>query len=289
LGDQPVADLRALEEAVGQRALPITQVLVFSRDGRPTGSAFVRHAREALISVLPDCRFVGGTSDWFVTLNRERPDTSDLDGIAWSVTPAVHAEDDLTMIEALAAQTAQAITARSFAGAAPLLIGPITLQPNLGPPATSADARHSRQVTAAWTAGSIRAQALGGVRSATYFQTVGADGVVSRESSDPYPCYHVIKAASSWRGWPLRASATSDGLVADALIVQNPVQREDVQGLVMNYTPNPLEVEIVGSKTPTVFALAPWEVQRVRGEALALGAQQPGDWTPVVRWHRVAP
>jgi hypothetical protein len=170
---------------------------------------------------------VGGTDEWFVELNRSRPEPGGLDGIAWSVTPQVHASDELTMVEGLAAQTDQLTTARAFAPGLPLLVGPITLRPG-----GAADPREGSAFAAAWTAGSIAAQAAGGAWGATYGGAV-----------DAAPTAAVLADACRWQGWTRLRSTSSAPLAAQLLAVRGD---EAIEGWVVNLRDAPTRTRVRG-------------------------------------------
>ena len=188
-------------------------------------------------------RVAGGTDDWFVELNRARPDVTDLDGVAWSVTPQVHGSDELTIIEGLAAQTDQLTSARAFADGRSLLVGPVTLRPRSDDP----DPRQGSAFAAAWTAASIAAQAAGGAWSVTYYETHGPGGVVD------FPVFDVLADACRWQGRPRLRSTSSAPLAAQLLVV------EGSEGWLVNLRDKATRVRFDGEMTE----LEPWAVRRV--------------------------
>ena len=85
---------------------------------------------------------------------------------------------------------------------------------------------------AAWTVGSIRAMALGGAQTATYFETVSWRGVMESESGPPvpekfhslpgmlFPVYHVFAALAGFAAGEVLATSSSEALKAQALAVR---------------------------------------------------------------------
>ena len=203
-------------------------------------------------------RIVGGTDDWFVELNRARPDPAGLDGLAWSVTPQVHAGDELTMVEGLAAQTDQLTCARAFAPSLPPLVGPITLRPRYGP--DPIDPRQGSAFAAAWTAGSVAAQAAGGAWSATYFETHGPGGVLDGERT--FPVFDVLADACRWQGWTRLRSTSSAPLAAQLLAVR--ADGSDArEGWLINLRDRPTRVRVNGLGDEASIELDPWAVRGV--------------------------
>ena len=141
----------------------------------------------------------------FVELNRARPDERSVGPVGFAINPQVHAFDNLSLMETLPIHADVVNSARQFSGNRPLVIGPITLRPQLingkvqpgGPPPGPfpiyLDVRQGTRFTAAWTLGSLKYLGEAGAHSATYFETVGWNGVMDAEESGSRPV-----------GWPSR-------------------------------------------------------------------------------------
>jgi hypothetical protein len=117
------------------------------------------------------------TAQNFVDLNRNRQVAPSL---TWGINPQVHAVDELTMIENLAAQADTIVTARSFAPNAEFYIDPV-----LVPPVRNAEG---------WVAVSFSELAQAGAASVSYnqaqsviaqIQAFAPDSVVRATSSHP--------------------------------------------------------------------------------------------------------
>lgn len=271
------AELAALEPLLA--GLPVARVLVFERaEGFSAGagstrSSLVRRAKERLRAAAGDAPFVGGTDGFFADLNRDRPEREGLDGAAWSANPQVHACDDRSLFEGLAAFRPQLDTARSFLGGLPLHVTPVTLHGRYGPypagpPAAdglpgNVDTRQATPIAAAWTLGALKELAEGGAASVTLFETTGWLGVVERDEGNPrpdlfpsrpgatFPVYDVLRELRALRGEELREALSDDPLRVAALAAGD--------GLVLaNLTPRDLEVEVDGR----TLALRGYEVRQ---------------------------
>ena len=105
--------------------MPVRRVLVF-REGEEVAAAhWVSMARERLSVAAPGAAFCGGTNVYFNELNRNRPDTAAMDGVAYSINPQIHAFDEASLTEALEGQAATVTSARAFCGDLPVIVSPV--------------------------------------------------------------------------------------------------------------------------------------------------------------------
>jgi hypothetical protein len=147
-----------------------------------------------------------------------------MDGVSFTINPQVHADDELSLIEAIEAQRDAVVTARRFSSGLPVIISSVTLKPPFNqaateeeaPPDPSAlppavDARQMSLFAAAWTVGSLRALAEGGAESVTYYETLGWRGLMETIQSNPLPAEF-----PAWPGmvfpiyWVFRGLAAAD-------------------------------------------------------------------------------
>jgi hypothetical protein len=199
-------------------------------------------------------------------LNRDRPEIALIDAVAYSVNPQIHAFDELSLAEAVAAQAEQVRSARAFSGALPIVVSPITLRPRFNAVATDpdlastsvglpweVDVRQTSLFGCAWTVGSLKYLAESGAASVTYYETTGWRGLIETEAGSPmpglfpskpgmvFPLYHVFADASAWRGGEVVRCSSSHPLLVSALAVR----RRDVLGLlVANLSAEPRQVTI---------------------------------------------
>jgi D-apionolactonase len=177
-------------------ASPISRLLVFTRGQQVSSPKMTAHARHLCEEHGLRVPVIGGTDGWFAELNRDRPDTSTMDGLVYSVTPQVHTFDEGSIAQSLEAQPETVKTALTFAAGLPILVGPVTLRPRDpieaeppdGGPASlpfSVDPRQSSLFAAAWTVGSISALAQAGATSLTYYETVGCRGIIPGDGPLP--------------------------------------------------------------------------------------------------------
>ncbi len=171
---------------------------------------------ELASELLPQSTIIGGTNAYFAELNRRRPVTRF--PAAFSINPQVHAFDDLSLIENLEAQPETIHSARQFC-AFDLYISPVTLRPRSNPNSTahsiepfdrlpsSVDPRQRTLFGAAWTIGSLaRLLPVPGIKSLTYYETIGWKGLMEGADGNPlpdrfeskpgeiFPVYHIFHA-----------------------------------------------------------------------------------------------
>jgi hypothetical protein len=227
----------------------------------------------------------------FVDLNRARPDDGLVQAIGFAINPQIHAFDNASIIETLPIHADVVRSARQFAGDIPLLIGPITLAPQLvdgedqpgGPPPggelpTSIDRRQVEPFTAAWTLGSLKYLADAGADSATYFETVGwagimeADDVAARAQSFPsqpgqiFPVYELLRQVGEFAGGRVRRIDSSNELAAVGMALHKAGR---LRVLVGNLTSAPQTVVLRGlnQQTMDVWVLGETESTQIAAES----------------------
>jgi D-apionolactonase len=264
LTDEAEPQLAALAAELASARPPVVRALVFyggkafSTGLGSTPGKFVRLARERLKGAVGKAPFVGGTNQFFAELNRDRPEVEAMEGVVFSINPQVHAADDESLVENLAAQAATVVTARSYSGDLPIMVSPITLAARsgpypAGPPAPGGlppqvDVRQASLFGAGWTAVSVKYLAASRVASITYYETSGWRGLVEVDAGSPmpekfpsspgtvFPMYHVFRDLADWKVARLVESTATEPLLVDGLAVKS---NGTTHVLVANLTPRP--------------------------------------------------
>ncbi|NLG51490.1 MAG: hypothetical protein GX552_15410 [Chloroflexi bacterium] len=259
-------ELDSLRQLLADVQPPVCAWLVFAHGEEVTGGQWLRLARRYLRDAEPTAQFVGGTNAYFTQLNRQRPAVADLDAVAYSLNPQVHAFDNYSLVENLAGQAATVESARRFVEGRPLIVSPVTLRPRFNPAATGpepepapgelptqVDTRQMSLFGACWTLGSLKYLGESGAYSATYYETIGWRGVMEREAGSPlpdrfpsipgavFPLYHVLADVGEFRDGQILPSACSDPLTVEGLVLQ---QGERRRVLLANLTPMPQRVMV---------------------------------------------
>lgn len=208
----------------------VARWFIFRSDEKVTSRTWTDQARTAL---GVDACIGGGTNLYFTELNRQPPDTTDIDVVNFSMNPQVHSFDNRTLIQNAATAMVIAQNAPRLAGNARISVAPITLRPRFNPNATDPevdvsndhlpatdDFRQPTWFAAAWTALSIGFLAgPGTIDSATYFETVGPRGVIDARTAEPYPVHALFAALAGHTS--VRLCESSQPEVCDALIIEN--------------------------------------------------------------------
>ncbi|MDQ3812739.1 MAG: hypothetical protein M3347_02165 [Armatimonadota bacterium] len=275
LTDDATAELQRLAALVSTN--PVTRWLIFHENEKSTARRWVELAREHLRPVS-DAPIGAGTNAYFAELNRERPPVEVLDCVAFSINPQVHAFDEASLVETLAAQAATVDSARRFCGDLPIVVSPVTLQPRFNPNATGpepepapgelpsqVDVRQMSLFGASWTLGSIKHLSQSGAASVTYYETTGWRGVMETAASSPlpekfrsiagavFPLYHVLTAVAEFRGGEVLTAQSSEPLRVEGLALRQHGRRCLLLG---NLTGQPQRVRWEGiDGTPYVKVL----------------------------------
>jgi D-apionolactonase len=252
--------------------------LIFPSGAHATDARWVQLAREHLASYDPAALIGGGTNANFTELNRTRPSLDTFDLVCYSINPQVHAFDNASLVETLAAQAVTVASARQFAGALPLAITPITLLPRFNPNATApepapvpgelprqVDVRQMSLFGAGWTTGSLKYLCESGAASLTYYETSGWRGVMELASGSPlpdrfrslpggvFPLYHVLADIGEFVGGEVIASESSEPLRVEGLVLRKGTATRII---LANMTPTQQRVRIqIGSHAARVRTL----------------------------------
>jgi D-apionolactonase len=246
--------------------VPLARVLVLDEAKEVTQPATARVVREGLRAMGLSAPVGGGTAHWFAELNRNPPDPSVLDFVAYGLCPQLHVFDDAALMETLAVQGMTVALARGRGGR-PVVIGPVMLMPRAGgaagtgtPIGEGIDPRQRSLLCAAWTLGSLTQLSRAGAESVTYFEALGPRGLIEADASEgrggacpagasPYPVHQMLVEAGRLSGGDVRETESSEPLAADALACSDGTR---LCVLVANLRPHPQRVMIEG--LPQVMA-----------------------------------
>lgn len=245
LSDKAEDELKTLRKQLDQIKPPILRWLVFQQNEKSTTLPWIALTRKHLGDYGDTIPIGAGTDAFFTELNRMRPPIDAIDLVTYSNNPQVHAFDNASMVETLAAQAVTVESARQFSGEKPIIASPITLKMRWNPNATGpnsqtpegelppqVDARQMSLFGAAWTLGSIKYLAQGGADSITYYETTGWLGIMETVGGSPlpdkfpsipgsvYPMYHIFADIGGFAGGKVLSCTSNDILKIDALALK---------------------------------------------------------------------
>ena len=254
---EPAKEIDDFIKQVSGHKGEIATLHVFDYNSSHTSDQTLQQTVERLKTSFPQISVGSGTNAFFTELNRNRINHPGLDHIVYSMNPQVHAFDNSSLIETLYAQPDTVKTAKSFSVEKGIHISPITLKMRWNPNATSADedagdnALDPRQVSlfgAGWTLGSIQNLIDSGVSALTYFETVGAKGIMQGGKNNQshilnspyvlYPVYLLFQWLLDRKKEDFRVIRASHPLAFGGLVVG------DQQMVLSNYTNRSLKVTL---------------------------------------------
>jgi hypothetical protein len=188
--------LPELVSAMTNLGVSVADLYVYPTTSHATTVLLVERLREILAS-LGGGRFRvgGGSRANFAELNRADVPIELLDVVGFAISPQVHAFDDASLFETVAAQAIAVRDARLLARSRELVVGPITLLPRFNPYTgssprfgvdTEEERRDHRQETwfaGAWTLASLAAIAGAGATAVSYHEVVGPAGLIGRNGT----------------------------------------------------------------------------------------------------------
>lgn len=191
--------IAALMDAIAAADLPLDSIVVFPATGfattAPVASVAREHARRAGVAAA----IAGGSRAHFTELNRADLPIADLDAVAYPISPQVHAFDDASISETIAAQGLTVRDARQIGGGRPVHVGPVTLRPRfnayLGRPADWGPENESDRVDprgrtwfgAAWLLASVAELAGSGANSVILGEATGPAGIIGGSGTEDVP------------------------------------------------------------------------------------------------------
>lgn len=224
LDDDPAVELAAVMQQVARLKPSISRWLLLHVTQPVPDDQTIALARDALVSYDPAAQIGAGSNTNFGELNRNRPRVEALNYLCYALNPQVHAFDNRSLMENLAAQPDTVNSAQQIGGRA-ICVGPVTLRPRFNPVATEPDApahpddlptdvdpRQMALFGAAWTLGSLRYLATSGAASLTYYETSGWRGVLETAAGSAlperfralpgmvFPLYHVLADVGEFKG-----------------------------------------------------------------------------------------
>jgi hypothetical protein len=155
-----------------------------------------------------------GTNRNFAEFNRTPPDTDAADAVCFPIDPGVHAADNLTLVENLAAQAVVVENARRLAPGKRIAITPVRLDPG----------RWRSWFGAAWMTCTIKHLAESGASSITFDEANSLLGAIAGAS-------HVVPCRST------------EPLAVEALVVR---MGDRLQAIVANFAGTARRVELPG-------------------------------------------
>ena len=258
--------LDALARTLGRLETRVARILVFPRSEHVTTERVMARAREELRGVAAGAHLGGGSRAYFTELNRATLPLELMEVVGYTINPQVHAFDNASLVETLAAEGATVRSAKAIVGDRPLAVGPVTLRPRFNPNATgpeprtapwalpsSVDSRQPSLFGAGWTLGSIKHLGIAGVDSLTYYETTGWRGVMERCDhalrveafrSSPgmlFPLYHVLADVGEYAGGGLLPVEVSDPLEVEALALRS---GSKIRVLVASFDNEPRQVRL---------------------------------------------
>lgn len=259
------AQLTTLRKQVDLLKPKVSHWLIYPHEEKqneaPRIAELVRAAREALSTFNKKAIFVAGTDADFIFANKQAQAYRSMDAFCTPTNPQTHAFDNASLVESLAAQGVLVQSAARLAKGTPVFITPITLKPRWNPYSTAgvnkgeppSDPRQASLFGAAWTLGSIKHLAEAGAASLTYYETIGARGVMER---NVFSMWHVFAEVGAFAGGEVIVSKSSEPLQVEGLVLR---KGKRTRVLLANFTAQAQTVKLRDSR----IVLQPFEVSRV--------------------------
>ena len=258
-------ELKDFETAVKNKKVHVTSINVFNKANHVTQIETVKLVLPVLRNLFPNAIIGGGTNAFFAELNRDRISVNELDFLVYSFNPQVHAFDNDSLVETIAAQPYTVQTAKEFSQKKTIHISPITFKMRWNPNATGkalispeqlppeVDVRQMSLLGASWVLGTLNSLLSSEPASLTFFETVGLKGIM--QAAKPlhpdqffasagivYPMYFIFKIIMNHKSWDFYPIKTSQPLLLTGLAFGK--KRKEASSLLLtNHSSNPISVQ----------------------------------------------
>ena len=237
-------ELQKFVKLLEQIKPPIATWLIFHKEEISTSEKWILLARKYLQNYGYNIKIGSGTNVFFADLNRSTTPIQVMDLVGYSINPQVHAFDNLSLVETLAAQAETVKSSRCLSNNKPIAVTPVTLQMRFNPNATApeselesgqlpsqVDVRQMSLFGAGWTVGSLKYLCESETHSLTYYETTGWRGVMETEYGSPlpekfyslrgavFPLYHVFADIGEFAGGQIMTTSSSNPLKITGLAI----------------------------------------------------------------------
>lgn len=211
-------EVEALGNFISGKNVRVKKLWFVNESTRHTSSLLVDEVLITLRKLFPGIIIGGGTDAYFAEFNRNRFIAGDLDFVTYAVCPQVHAFDNDSLIENLAAQADTVDSALKLYPGKKVHISPVTLKQRFNVVASGeeplapenqlpsqVDERQMSLFAAGWTLGSIASFVRSKADAVTYYEAIGWKGIIQGDaepeksnlfpgrSGDVYPVYHLFR------------------------------------------------------------------------------------------------
>jgi D-apionolactonase len=214
--------VRELIDAMTNHGIDEADIFIYPTTSHVTTAKLAERLRRISMGSGGRFRVGGGSRANFAELNRSSIPVDLLDVVGFAISPQVHAFDDASLVETIAAQPVVVTDASRLAGPRELAVGPITLLPRFNPYSgsrprfgveTEGDRHDPRQPTwfaAAWTLASLAAIARVGVARVSYHEVVGPAGLIGTDGAPTPTCSVLADVLAFGRANVMRSTGPAD-------------------------------------------------------------------------------
>ena len=259
-------EIELLAKAIQKEDIHVATVNIFNKKPHVTQRITVDSVLKIIRKLFPKAKIGMGTNAFFAELNRDRIVMNEIDHLVYSINSQVHAIDNDSLVETIAAQPYTVRTAKSFSKEKPVHISPITFKMRWNPNATGetitnpkqlppdVDVRQMSLFGASWVLGTVNSFLTSEPASLTFFETVGLKGIM--QSEDPlykdqfiapvgfvYPMYFIFKILLEHKDWNFYPLETEHSLRFTGLAFGEKGKKASIV-LIANYSSDPISVKI---------------------------------------------
>jgi hypothetical protein len=262
------SELETFKNAIKKRNPIVKYILIVGENHLPNDLVFDRISCD-LRELFPKVKIGTGVNAYFAELNRNRPKTKNADFVSFAICPQVHAFDNISLIENLAAQYYAVESAKKLFGQKPVFVSPVTLKQRFNVVATTTgpktkpgelppqvDTRQNSVFAAQWLTGSLKFLAQSGAGLVTFFETTGWRGIIqgnydppvqhkfNAKKGDVFPVYHLLREFEGFD--EVIFSESNTPLELEGVVLSNKNDRLKGKILLTNFSKEEKRIQLEG-------------------------------------------
>ncbi len=290
------SDIEDLLKKIQSQTGKIERIGLFNKSTSTSEGFAVTDLAQRIRAQFPEIKLEGGSFGYHAELNRSKVDASFFDYITFTVSPQVHAFDDMSLVENLEG-LAEVVKNIGNKYGLPVSVGAISLRQRMNFVTTvdqeiptdrlpdRVDTRQPGIFAAMWTLGALKQLIATDAESAVFYECSGQCGIMNGLNPEkgfgqfpekplhPYPIFGVFREILSLKSCILYTIYSSDYESVDGITVE---LENHQKFYCWNYAAIPKKIVLPGEKTETSDKCFAYNFEHFQWKETAFNGNIPG-------------